>query len=42
MTFQGIYTTSGAEYQPTRLWRDLYDAITKAKKVIYIAGKTGK
>ena len=39
INFQGISTPSGAEYQPTRLWRDLYNAITEAKKVIYIAGE---
>ena len=36
--FQGISTPTGSEYQPTRLWRDLYDAIVNAEKIIYIAG----
>ena len=38
IVLQGISGPSGSEYQPTRLWRDLYDAIVKAEKIIYIAG----
>ena len=30
-----------ASYTPTRLWRDVYETIVNAEKIIYIAG-TGK
>ena len=36
--FQGVKDPDGGEYTPTRLWLDLYNALDKAEKLIYITG----
>lgn len=36
--FQGICSPDGSQYRPPRLWRDIFDSIMGAEKLIYIAG----
>jgi len=36
--FQGVLNPDGSEYVPPRLWKDTYDAICNAEKLIYIVG----
>jgi len=36
--FSGVLSPGGGQYTPTRLWLDLYNALDKAEKMIYITG----
>ena len=36
---QGLTNPDGSEYTPPRLWRDVYETISAAQKLIYITGE---
>ena len=36
---QGLSNPDGSEYTPPRLWRDVYETISAAQKLIYITGE---